>query len=233
MSGGVEVVVDERIRAWVQRQISDLAAFAGHFEMRHAFPHVPEIPDFERAQFLAPLCVKQQRRQDGPVALALQRVRLRRGQQRACLVITERRRFACAAFRPRPLGACDRIVGDGILLAEIVEQRREQGEPVPDRAAAKPAVRELVVPGDDVSACHGAEFLRPGDADEQHEVADRVLVGTPRARVAEIGEPLDLRRQVRQHDGIGCGLFHSGGARVSNRYPLRRTTSWTNARTRA
>jgi hypothetical protein len=41
-------------------------------------------------------------------------------------------------------------VGDGILFAEITEQRRERGKPVPDRASAEPAVRELVAPGDDV-----------------------------------------------------------------------------------
>ena len=127
------------------------------------------------------------------------------------MVIAERRRLAYAAFRPRPLDAFGRIVGDGILLAEIVEQRRERGEPVPDRAAAKPAVRELVAPGDDVRARHSSNFLRPGDAGESHEVADRILVGTLCARVAEIGEPLDLRRYVRQAVELGGGEQPTGG----------------------
>jgi len=51
MSGSVEVVVNKRIGACVQREISGLAAFAGDFERRHAFPHVPEIPDLELALF--------------------------------------------------------------------------------------------------------------------------------------------------------------------------------------
>lgn len=54
MAGGLKVVVDKRIGAWVQWQISGLAAFAGDFQMRYAFPRVPEIPDLELAQFLAP-----------------------------------------------------------------------------------------------------------------------------------------------------------------------------------
>ena len=37
---------------------------------------------------------------------------------------------------------------------------------MPDRASAKPAVRELVAPGEYVCAGHGAEFLRPGDTGE-------------------------------------------------------------------
>ena len=125
MSSDIEIVVNERVCAGMQRQIPRLATFAGNPEMRHAFSRVLKIPDLELAQFLAPQCVEQQRGQDGPVALALQRVRLRRGQQLACLVIGKRRRIAFAAFRPRPLDAFDRIMGDGVLLAEIVEKRRE------------------------------------------------------------------------------------------------------------
>jgi hypothetical protein len=33
----------------MQRQVARLAAFAGHLEMRHAFPRVPKIPDLELA----------------------------------------------------------------------------------------------------------------------------------------------------------------------------------------
>ena len=197
--------MDERVGAGMQRQIPRLAAFAGHLEMRHAFARVPEILDLELAQLLAPQRVEQQRGQDGAVALALDRVVLRRVEQLARLVIAERRRLAFAAFRLRPLDAFDRVVGDGVLLAEIFEQRGERREPVPDRAAAKPAPRQLVAPGDDVRARHGAKFLRPGDAGEAHEIPDRVFVGAARAGVAEIGEPLDLGRHVGQPVELGGG----------------------------
>ena len=106
--------------------------------MRHAFARVPEILDLQLAQLLAPQRVEQQRRQNGAVALALDRVVLGRGQQLARLVIADRRRLAFAAFRLRPLDAFDRVVGDGVLLAEIFEQRGERRQPVPDRAPPSP-----------------------------------------------------------------------------------------------
>ena len=52
---------------------------------------------------------------------------------------------------------------------------------------------------------HGAEFLRPGDAGEPHEIPDRVLVGAPGAAVADIGEPLDLGRHVGEPVKLGGG----------------------------
>ena len=111
-------------------------------------------------------------------------------------MIAERRRLAFAALRPRPFDAFDRVVGYGVLLAEIFEQRGERGEPMPDRAAAKPAVRQVVAPGDDVRAGHRAEFLRPADAGEPHEVAHRVFVGAARVGGGDVGEPFDFRRHV-------------------------------------
>ena len=145
--------------------------------MRHAFPRVPEIPHLELAQLLAPQRVEQQRGENGAVALALDRVVRRCLEQLARLVIAERRRLAFAAFRPRPLDAFDRVMGDGVLLAEIFEQRGERRQPVPDGAAAKPALRQVVAPGDDVRARHGAKLLRPDDAGEAHEIPHRVFVG--------------------------------------------------------
>ena len=68
-------------------------------------------------------------------------VRLGRGEQVARLVVADRRRLAFAAFGLRPLDAFDRVVGDGVLLAEIFEQRGQRREPVPDRAAAEAAPR--------------------------------------------------------------------------------------------
>ena len=145
--------------------------------------------------------------------LLLMRVGRRRRQQLARLVIAERRRLAFAAFRLRPLDAFDRVMGDGVLLAEIFEQRGQRREPVPDRAAAEPAPHQVVAPGDDVRARHGAKFLRPRDAGEAHEVLDRVLVGAAGVRVGEIGEPLDLGRHVGQPVKLGGGQQPAGRAR--------------------
>jgi hypothetical protein len=98
---------------------------------------VPEILHFQLAQLFAAQRVEQQRRENGAVALALDRILLRRFEQVACLVVADRRRLAFAAFGPRPLDAFDRVVGDGVLLTEIFEQRRQRGQPVPDRRAAE------------------------------------------------------------------------------------------------
>ena len=141
--GGVEIVVNQSVCARMQRQIARLAALAGDFQMRHAFARVPEILDLQLAQLLAAQRMEQQRGEDGAVALALDRVVRRRLEELAGLVIAERRRLALAALRLRPLDALDRIMGDGVLVAEIFEQRRQRGEAMPDGAAAKPALREL------------------------------------------------------------------------------------------
>jgi hypothetical protein len=93
--------------------------------------------------------VEQQRRQDGAVALALDRVLAGRCEQVARLMIADRRRLAFAAFGLRPLDAFDRVVSDGVLLTEIFEQR---GQPVPDRRAAERALAQFVAPGDQMRA---------------------------------------------------------------------------------
>ena len=65
--------------------------------------------------------------------------------------------------------------------------------------------RQLVAPGDDVRAGHGPKLLRPGDAGEPHEVADRVLVGAPGAAVGDVGKPFDLGRDLGQALKLGGG----------------------------
>jgi hypothetical protein len=85
--------------------------------MRHAFARMLGVLDLELAQFLAAQRVEQQRGQDGAVALALDGFLLRRRKQLARLVI--------AAFSLRPFDTFDRVVGDGVLLVEIFEQRGE------------------------------------------------------------------------------------------------------------
>ena len=83
--------------------------------MRHAAPRMAKILHFELAQLLAPQRVIQQRRQDGAVALVLDPVLGRRGQEMAGLVVADRRRFAFAALGPGPLDAFDRIMGTAFL----------------------------------------------------------------------------------------------------------------------
>lgn len=60
VAGRVEIVADEAVRPWMQRQITGLAAFAGHVQMRNAFAGVAEVLHLQLAQFLAPQRVEQQ-----------------------------------------------------------------------------------------------------------------------------------------------------------------------------
>ena len=106
----------------MQRQKPHLLAFALDFEMRHAAARMIEIPDLELAELFAPQRVVEQCRQDGAVALCLDGFVRRRRQKLARLVITNCRRRAFAALGLRPLDAFDRVLAEGVLLAEILEQ---------------------------------------------------------------------------------------------------------------
>jgi hypothetical protein len=58
----------------MQLHIAYLAAFAMHFEMRHALAYVLEILDLELAEFFAAQPVKEQGRENGAVALVARAV---------------------------------------------------------------------------------------------------------------------------------------------------------------
>ena len=208
----LEVVVDQVVGAGMQRQVPDLFALAADPQVRDAAPRVLEVLDRELAQLVAAQRVEEQGREDRAVALLLDRFFVGRGvlagrhEQVARLVVAERRRLAFVALDPGALDALDRVVGDGVLVAEILEQRRQRGETVPDGRAARirrRSAREVVAPGDDVGAGHDAELLRARDAGEPHEVADRVLVGAPVFGLRILREPLDLGRHVGQPPELG------------------------------
>jgi hypothetical protein len=129
--------------------------------MRDAFANVAEVLHLELAQFVASQRVKEQGGENGAIALATDVVGLRGLEELARLMICNRRRLAFAAFRFRPLNAFDRIMGDGVLIAKIFEQRRERRQPVPDGAAAKRTLGQFVAPGDDMRARDDPKFLRP------------------------------------------------------------------------
>src|SRR3954449_11289234 len=117
--------------------------------------------------------MEKQRRENGAVALAANAVVGWRVEQFARLMIAKGWCLAFAAFRLRPLDAFDRVMRDGVLLAQIFEQRGNRGETVPDRAAAEPAPHQVLAPGDDVRARDDAKLFRPCDAGEAHEVLHR------------------------------------------------------------
>lgn len=50
----------------------------------------------------------------------------------------------------RALHAPDRVVGDGVRVAEVLEQRGEGGQAVPDGLPGQAAAVQVVAPGDEV-----------------------------------------------------------------------------------
>src|SRR5215213_6004991 len=111
---------------------------------------MPEIPDFELAELLAPQRVIEKRRQDGPITLVLEAVAPRRREQFTGLVVTKRRRFAFATLASWPLDALDRVMGDSVLLAQVFEQGGERRQAMPDGTAAELSTSEISAPSDDV-----------------------------------------------------------------------------------
>jgi len=95
----LNVLMNERTGAGMQRQIARLAAFARHFDVRHALADVAKVFDLELAQFFAPQRVKEQGGKNGAVALAADVIVLRRLEELAGLMIGNRRRLAFAALR--------------------------------------------------------------------------------------------------------------------------------------
>jgi len=91
--GGIKVIVDEAVGAWMQRQIPRLTALAGYFHVRHTFARVPKISGLELAQFLTPQRVEQQRGENGTVTLALERVARWSVEELAGLMIANRGRL--------------------------------------------------------------------------------------------------------------------------------------------
>ena len=120
MAAGGQVFGHQAQRVRVRGQVAQLAALALHAQMRNALPFLAKIQNPQLGQLLAAQRVVQQHRQNGPVAFSFQCVVWRRVEQRARLRVAERRRPAFAGFDLRALDAPDRVVGDGVGLAQVV-----------------------------------------------------------------------------------------------------------------
>ena len=110
-----------------------------------------------------------------------------------------------AAESVRALHTLDRVMGNGVPVAEILKERRQRRQPVPYGRAAQDSISEIVAPGDYMCARNGPKFLRPLDACKPHEVLDGVFVGALGAGIADILEPLGLRRNIAQALELGGG----------------------------
>ena len=108
----------------------------------------------------------------------------RRIEQLAGLGITEGRRAAFVVVGDWPLDAVDRIAGDRVALAEIIEQGRERRELAADAGRGERTGLEVLAPGDDVGASDGAQLGDAAQAGEGDELLDIDLVGPAKTFVS-------------------------------------------------
>jgi len=111
-------------RAGMQRYIARLAALARHPQVRNAAALMPEILDRQFAELLPPKRVVEQGGEDRAIAFALERGIFRSLQELSRLVVPKRRRLTFISVDHRALHALDRVVRDGVAVAEVLEQRR-------------------------------------------------------------------------------------------------------------
>ena len=120
-----------------------------------------------------------------------------------------------AGVLPSPLSAFGRLTPlTGLWVTAFLSQRYSNSE---DSAASRcrivlpPSPRrcQVVAPGDDMRAGHGAEFLRPGDAGEAHEI--------PRSRSRRRAVCCGLLRLANHSISGGTSASRWNSAAVSNR----------------
>src|SRR5271155_878327 len=117
-------------------------------------------------------------------------------EQFASLGITESRGAAFIVVGHWALDAVDRVAGDRVALAEIIEQGRQRREFAPDARRGEYARLEVLAPGDNVGASDGAQLSWLAQAGEGGELADIVAVGPPGFGIGDIGEPFELGRHL-------------------------------------
>ncbi len=132
MAGGFKVVGNEAKRHRLDGEVADLAPFAMDAEMEHAFAAL-DVFHFELAELFAAQAMVEQGSEDRAVALSFKRVWRWRIEESPRLVVGECRCRAFVHVCCGALHAVNRIVGDGVLFAEVVEQGRECRELPADR----------------------------------------------------------------------------------------------------
>ena len=163
VAGERQVFLDQSLREHMDGYKADFAALALDPKMQHPLTAL-HVLNAQAAEFLTADAVIEQGGEDGAIADALERIVGRRVEQLAGLGITQCWRAAFVVVGHWPLDAVDRIAGDGVVLAEIIEQGRERRELAADAGRGELAGLEVLAPGDHVSAGDGPQLRRAGAA---------------------------------------------------------------------
>jgi hypothetical protein len=119
------------------------------------------------------------------------------------LGITEGRGAAFIVVGHWALDAVDRVAGDRVALAQIIEQSRQRREFAPDAGRGECTRLEVLAPGDNVGPSDGAQLSRSPQAGEGRELTDIAAVGTPGFGIGDIGEPFELGRHLGEIAKLG------------------------------
>jgi hypothetical protein len=99
-------------------------------------------------------------------------------------------------IRGRPLYAVYRIAEDGIALAEIIEQRGKCRQLAADTGGSEAPGLHVLAPRDDMSARNCPYCAVVFQVSEGDEFRDIDLIGPSRFRIGDVGEPLQLGRNI-------------------------------------
>jgi len=195
VAGQRHIFLDQLLCRHMHGDEADLAALAVHAEMHHA-PAAVQVTQPQAAELLAADAVIEQGGEDGAIAHALEGVLGRGVEQLAGLSVTERWRGAFIGINRRPLDAIDRITSNSVTLAEIIEQGRKRRELAANGGISQAASLELLAPGDDMGARHGAELGGTAQTGKGAELPDIDAVGLAGFGIGDVGKPFKLRRDL-------------------------------------
>ena len=212
VSGELEVVAEGRERGRVDRDGPGLRPLAADPEVRHA-PVLVERSDGEADNLVAPEAVVEEDGEERPVASGQEALPLRSAEEPPGLGVGERRRAAFGRVPDaRPFDARYRILGGGVGVAEVAEERRDGRElPAPGRRPEAPRLEHLP-PSDHVGTADAGELVEAADPEHRHELPHIPPVRAPRVRVVDVRQPLRSRghlgelRDLRGRDQPPAGV---------------------------
>ena len=97
------------------------SAFAMNLETTHPAPG-GEVSNLKGGYFAAPESVVEQGGENGPVAFAFKSVVERRVKENAGLIVADGGGFPFVGVRVGTFNAADRVVGDRVLIAEVIKE---------------------------------------------------------------------------------------------------------------
>ena len=197
MSSPIQILLDRALRGRVDGNETDLVALAHDAKMQDTLAAV-QVLDPEAAELLAADAVIEQGGENGAVTHPLERFGGRRVKQFASLTVAKRRGGTFVAIGHRALDTIDRIAGNGIALAKVIEQRRQCRELAPDRGGLQCAPFHVAAPVDDMGSDNRAQFAVIVQSGIGNKLAHIGFVGALGFAIGDIGQPFLLGRHIGQ-----------------------------------